>query len=197
MTISDFFLHTPIWIAVVIVLAGIGVFVWANRRQDKTVLKIGIAISVIGLLLGVHAMLVPSDKQKLQDRTRNICKSIESQDWTQLGSLLDTDTAITEQVFAHTNVASGKDDVVAKTQGAVQEYGVKSITVLSCEAKQTDTLITVSLEVATTQDFTQDRPATSSWTFDYQRMGSRWDLQNIMLISVGNETGSQMVNPFK
>jgi uncharacterized membrane protein YeiB len=197
MTVSDFFLHTPIWIAVAIILAGVGVLIWANRRQDRTVLRVGIAISAFGLLMGVHSLLVPSDRQKVQDRTRNICKAIEAQDWTQLGSLLDSDTTIAEQVFQKATVASGKDDVVAKTQGAVQDHGVKSITVLSCEATQTDTLITVALEVATTQDETQGRPATSSWTFDYQQIGSHWDLQTITLISVGNETGSQMVNPFR
>lgn len=190
---TQYLLHTPWWVAGGIVLVGLAVLYSANRRQDKTLLRIGAGLLALGLILGILGWLFPSDRQKMEKRTKAMVAAVDKHDWNALRSLLDDQTAI--DAASHT-VTAGRDQILREMEIAYDKFGVKSAWVLGMQSKQTDTLITISLDVLSTQEVTQDRPEVSHWQLDYEQFGNGWVLQKITLLSVGGDRGEQQFNPF-
>jgi len=192
-TLTQYLLHTPWWVAGGIVLVGLALLYSANRRQDKTLLRIGAGLLVLGLILGMLGWLFPTDRQKMEKRTKEMVAAVDKHDWNALRSLLDDQTAI--DAASHT-VTAGRDQIMREMETAYDKYGVKSAWVLSMQSKQTDTLITVWLDVVSTQEITQDRPEVSHWQLDYEQFGKGWTLQKITLTSIGGDREGQQFNPF-
>jgi hypothetical protein len=188
----QFILHTPWWGAALAAFVGIALWVSANRRQDKTLLRVSLTIIVVSLLLGIFGFLFPTDQQKMETRTKQMVKAVDKQDWNTLGLLLDDETALSR---SSQPIAAGRDQVVGMIKAAYERYGVKSVWTMSTQSIQTQTLITVTIEVVSTQDITSSQPVTSSWQLDYEQFGDGWTLQKITLIHVGGDTGDSF-DPF-
>ncbi|MGD1277134.1 MAG: hypothetical protein ABR964_07925 [Tepidisphaeraceae bacterium] len=191
--LTQYLLHTPWWVAGGIILVGLAVLYSGNRRQDKTLLRIGAALFALGLILGILGWLFPSDRQKVEKRTKEMVAAVNKGDWNSLRSLLDDQTAM--DAASHT-VTAGREEILREMKMAYDKYGVKSAWVLSMQTRQTDTLITILLDVISTQEVTQDRPEVSHWQLDYEQFGNGWMLQKITLTSVGGDRGEQQFNPF-
>jgi uncharacterized membrane protein YeiB len=188
----QFILHIPWWGAALATFVGIALWVSANRRQDKTLMRVSLAIVGVSLLLGVLGFLFPTDQQKMERRTKQMVKAVDKQDWNTLGSLLDDETALSR---SSQPITAGRDQVVGMIRSAYARYGVKSVWTMSTQSIQTQTLITVTIEVVSTQDMTSGQPVTSSWQLDYEQFGDGWTLQKITLIHVGGDTGDSF-DPF-
>lgn len=189
----SFILHIPWWGAAAAALVGIALFISANRRLDKTLQRVGLAIFAVSVLVGGLSLLFPTDQQKMERRTKQLIKAVDKQDWNTLRTLLDDETALS---VASMPVVAGRDPIAGMMKMAYERYGVKSVWTLSTESTQKDTLITVTVEVVSEQDFTSGQPVTSSWQLDYEQFGEGWTLQKITLIHVGGDTGQQGFNPF-
>jgi hypothetical protein len=196
--LTDFFASAPWWILAVAAAGGVVLFYIGNRRLDKALQRAGIALTLLAILIGVFRFTFPSPRERLETRTRNIVKAVNQRDWLALKTLLDPNTTVgTPQrqipAFERPSVA-GRDLIVSISQRAVDVWGVKNVWVTGTESQQTETLITVALEVFSSQTSTQDRPVSSSWQFDYEQSGNQWVLNRITLLRVGQENGDQLFN---
>jgi hypothetical protein len=188
-------IHFPWWLWIGLAFVGGVLFQTGNRRMERRLRTAGLALVCLAGLMLVVNLLVETPMQRCQRLSKELAEDVVNQRWDRARQIMDPNTS-----FAVTGSAvEGKfnrDQIIAAAQDAVSRYGVKSITVTSVEPVRTDTLITVSMTVFTTQDATMDRPLSTSWEFDWQEIGSNWKLQRLVLLNIGGET-SQLQNILK
>lgn len=185
---SDFLFHAAWWMLAVAAGGGVVAFVVGSRRLDKKLQRLGIALVLIAGVVAGLRLLFPTDREKLEKRSRALVKAVDAQDWNSLRTLLDADTIVS---FKSRVLAAGRDNVVTAAQANWNRYTVKSVRIIGLESEQTETLITVSLEVYSTQDFTEGRPALTSWQLDYQQSGDQWILEKVTLVRIGESNGDE------
>jgi hypothetical protein len=189
---SELPFHTSWWILAAVV-GGIAAFVVGNRRLDKTLQRIGIAVTVAAVIFGVLRFLFPTSRERMEIRTRALVRAVDRKDWNALQSLLDADTAVCNRTRV---LVAGRDNIVQMTRGNCERFRVQSVSVLGIQSQQVDTDVTVSLEVYSEQDQTLGWPETSSWQLDYQQSADHWVLEKITLLRLGAEGGdTQNFNP--
>lgn len=182
-TFSDLLFYAAWWMLAVIAGGGIFALVAGLRRLDKKLQRLGIALILIAGVLGTLRLIFPTDREKLEKRSRQLVQAVDHQDWNALRNLLDQNTVVG---FKAHIAAAGRDAIVASIKENCDRYTLKSVSVIGIESEQTETLITVPLVVYSVQDFTQDRPVTSTWQLDYQQSGDQWILEKITLLRIGN-----------
>ncbi|MGD0769597.1 MAG: hypothetical protein ABSB42_15550 [Tepidisphaeraceae bacterium] len=189
---SELLFHTSWWILAAAV-GGIAAFFIGNRRLDKKLQWIGLAVFVLAVGFGLLRFFFPTARERMEMRTRALVTAVDRKDWNALSSLLDAKTAVCNRTRL---LVAGRDNIVQMTRGNCEHFKVHSISVLSIQSQQVDTDVTVSLEVYSEQDPTLDRPETSSWQLDYQRSGDDWVLEKITLLRIGAEgSDAQNFNP--
>jgi hypothetical protein len=70
--------------------------------------------------------------------------------------------------------------------------GLKKAYVRSTEAKQTDTLITVTMDALSEQEM-PPYPMPSKWDLDWQQHGDRWLLYRVTMRNVGGQEGQSVI----
>ncbi|MGA2440251.1 MAG: hypothetical protein ABSH08_04800 [Tepidisphaeraceae bacterium] len=189
---SQLLFHTSWWILAAAV-GGIAAFFIGNRRLDKKLQRIGLAVVVVSAVLGLLRFFFPTPRERMEMRTRALVTAVNRKDWNALASLLDANTAVCNRSRL---LVAGRDNIVQMTRGNCQHFKVESVSVLGMQSQQADTVVTVSLEVYSEQDPTLHRPETSSWQLDYQRSRDDWILEKITLLRIGAEGGdTQNFNP--
>lgn len=188
---NELLFHSSWWLVACIAAGGIVGFIAGNRRLDKNLQRIGLAVLALAALLGFLRFFFPTPRERMEIRSRAIVKAVDHRDWEALRSLLDPDTAVCSPSRV---LKGGRDAIVSGTQAVVESFDVKSVSVIGIESVQTETLITVSLEIYSVQEDTQDRPVTSSWQMEYEQSGDQWILQKITALRVGTEGGEDF-NP--
>ncbi len=180
---SNLLFYAAWWMLAVIAAAGVFALIGGLRRLDKKLQRLGIALILIAGILGTLRLIFPTDREKLEKRSRLLVQAVDHQDWNALRNLLDPNTVVG---FKAHIAAAGRDAIVASLKQNCDRYSLKSVSVIGIESDQTQTLITVPLVVYSIQDFTQDRPVTSTWQLDYQQYGDQWVLEKITLLRIGN-----------
>jgi hypothetical protein len=180
---SDLLFYAAWWMLAVVAAGGIFALIAGFRRLDKKLQRLGIALVLIAGIVATLRLVFPTDREKMEKRSRQLVQAIDHQDWNALRTLLDPDTVVG---FKSHVIGSGRDGIVAAVKENVDRYNVKSVTVIGIESEQTETLITVPLVVYSIQDATQGRPMTSTWQLDYQQSGDQWILEKITLLRIGN-----------
>jgi len=182
--LTDLVLHVPWWAAAILALVGAAMAVLGNRRLDKPMQRLGVALVLLAIVLAILHAVFPSQREKLEKRTRQIVAAIDHKDWSALHNLLDTSTALGT---ASRTLANGRDSIAALTKSASETYGLKSVWISGIVSERTDALITVSVDVVSNQDETLDRPVASSAQFDYQENGDDWVLEKITIIRIQDQ----------
>jgi len=183
--LMDPILHAPWWVSTMLALAGVATFLWGNQRLDKALKRLGIALVLLGVVLAVLHAIFPSQRELAEKRTRQIVRAIDQKDWNALRSLLNTNTNLGTTTHP---LASGRDAIVSMTKNATDTFGLKSLWISGISSRQTDTLITVSVEVISNQDASLDRPVASSAQLDFQQDGDDWILEKITILRVQDQT---------
>jgi hypothetical protein len=181
---SDLLFYAAWWMLAVVAGGGIFALVSGLRRLDKKLQRLGIALILIAGLVAIGRLAFPTDREKLERRSRQLVQAVDRQDWNALRGLLDLDTVVG---FKAHIAAAGRDRIVSSLKEACDRYGLKSVSVIGIESEQTQTLITVPLVAYSTQEYTQGRPVTSTWQLDYQQSGDQWILEKITLLRIGND----------
>ena len=172
----------------VLCAAGVCAFFVGNRRLDKKLQRLGIALVLIAGIVAGLRLLFPSDREMMEKRTRQVVNAVDHQDWKALRALLDAKTII---AFPTRILAAGQDNIVGVTKEYSERYSLRSVSVTGMESEQTQTLITVSIQVYSIQDVSQGRPIISSWQFDYQQSGDQWLLGKITLLRLQQPDGEE------
>ena len=180
---SDLLFYAAWWMLAVVAAGGIFALIAGFRRLDKKLQRLGIALVLIAGIVATLRLVFPTDREKMEKRSRQLVQAVDHQDWNALRTLLDPDTVVG---FKSHVIGADRDGIVAAVKENVDRYNVKSVTVIGIESEQTETLITVPLVVYSIQDATQGRPMTSTWQLDYQQSGDQWILEKITLLRIGN-----------
>jgi hypothetical protein len=182
---NELLFHSSWWLLGCVALGGIAFFIVGNRRLDKNLQRIGVAIVLVTAVLGLMRFFFPTPRERMEKRSRDIVHAVDHRDWTSLQNLLDKDTAVCNRSGV---MAGGRDAIIARTKFAMDQVHVKSVSILGVDSVQNETLITVSLEIFSTQEDTQDRPVTSSWQMEYEQSGDQWILTKITALRIGSDT---------
>jgi hypothetical protein len=188
---SNLLFYAAWWMLAVVAGGGIFVLISGLRRLDKKLQRLGIALILIAGLISGLRLIFPTDREKLEKRSRQLVQAVDHQDWNALHNLLDPDTVV---AFKSHVVGAGRDGIIATVKESFDRYGIKSASVIGIESEQTETLITVPMVIYSVQDVTQGRPITSTWQLDYQQSGDQWILEKITLLRYGNNDTED--NPF-
>ncbi len=169
---SDLLFDTPWWLLVLLIGGGAGIWYVGNTRTDAKIKTAGLAVLVLGVVLALLSYFVDTDKEIVARRTRQLVASVVDRNWDVFTSLLDPQTS-----FA--GAYKNRSQIVDGAKKTVEAMGLKSASITSMEVTQNETVITVNLTAVSTLDITMDRPAPSSWRFDWQNTGTGWKLVEI------------------
>jgi hypothetical protein len=188
---NELLFHSSWWLLACVAAGGIGIFIAGNRRLDKNLQRIGLAVIALAAILGFLRFFFPTPRERMENRSRAIIRAVDQHDWDGLRKLLDLDTAVCSPSQV---LKGGRDAIVSAAQAAVDVLKVKSVSIIGIDSVQNETLITVSLEIYSVQEDSLDRPVTSSWQMEFEKSGDQWILQKITVLRIGSDTG-QDFNP--
>jgi hypothetical protein len=185
---KELLFHTPWWLPTT--LAGIGVvlFITGNSRQETRVRLTGALLVLAAVLLTAVSYFVDTDLERAVRQTKSLIHAIEKRDWNTARSIMDARTNLS--VANAFTVYPNRDAILAGAADGVEHYGLKNVIITSTHAEQTDTLITVDIDVITEQE-ALGRPLPSGWRFEWQQSADGWYLARIINLRIGNATGDQ------
>jgi hypothetical protein len=186
--------ETPWWLPTVIVLVGGVVAYTANQRREMRLRATGLAIIVLGIALALLSYVVDTDRERAVKQTRQLVSSFANKDWETMRGLLHPKASV--GVANSMTLYTDRDQIVAGAKTAAERYGFKSLTITSLEARQDQTIITVTLNVLSIQDQTGGRPITSSWEFDWLESANGWSLYKIRAVQIGNQQSDRLERMF-
>jgi hypothetical protein len=182
---NDLLFDTPWWLLALIAIVGIVLSVSGNRRGNGKVMKAGMGVILLAIVLGLVSFLVETPKERALSQSRKLINSFEKQDWKAFESVLPPNVTVS-LLNSPDTIYSNRDKLVAGARNAQEQYHFQSMHVLSISADQADTLITVDMELISTQDFTMGRPITSALRFEWQEAADGWALERIIALKIAN-----------
>jgi hypothetical protein len=174
----DLLFQTPWWLPAAIAGMGIVLFINGNRRQEKALMRAGVACLLAALGVALASYLVDTDKEKAEKRTRQLVAAGEQRDWAKFKSLLDPETT----VFRF----HGPDEITAAAQAALERVNLTTARITGMNIEPTGPIITVTIKV---WSLTQGQSGLSEWQFRYERRGDVWKLYEIRFV------GAEGVSP--
>jgi len=191
---SELLFDTPWWLPTI--LAGLGLYCfWSgNRRQEAKVRNAGFALlaAAVGVLL--LSYFVDTPRETAVRRSKTLVRSVEAREWATLKANLDPGVSLS--VLGFNVLYENRDDLIKGAQLGVEKYGVRNVHVLSTEAEQTESLISVNMSIVSEQESTMGRPVPTSWRLEWQRSGKDWTLVRITCIKIGSLTGETAARQF-
>ncbi len=173
----DLLFDPPIWLPLGIILIASYLFWSGNRKQDKTLRNVGLGGVGLAIAVMVVAYFVDTPREQALNKTRLLIDSVEKRDWTTFGSLLDSRT----RFFFY----RGKQQLATGAQQSAEQVGIKTVRVLSMDAEQNQTRITVTTRVLSDQE-AMSYPMPTDWRFSWQNDGTGWYLDLIEYIPNAN-----------
>jgi hypothetical protein len=190
----EYVLHPPWWAAAFILVVGLGLLYSASKKMDRTLIRVSLVLILLGIVMGVVGQVFPSNREKMEKRTRAMVTAIDHQDWQGLGKLVDFQTNLST---ASQPIVSGAGSIVKLAETCYERFGVKSASVLRMSSEQTQTIITVNVEVYSEQDLSGGRPIFTNLQLDYVQAGDVWALQNITILNVDGHSGDEIAGRIK
>ena len=182
---------TPWWLPTVVILVGAVLFYTANQRQETKLRTVGLAVAALGVVLALVSLGFDTDEERAVKRTKQLVASFEKKDWETMRRLLHPRVSLGIANVPLT-LYNDRDQIVARARDAAERYGFHSVTITSINARQDQTLITVSLNALSVQEQTSGRPIPSTWEFDWLQSQGGWALYKIRAISVANQQAEQI-----
>lgn len=190
---SDLLFASPWWVPTCIIGVAILLFISGNKRQQPRIRNAGIVVALLAILLIALNYFVETDKEKVARHTRELVAAVQDGNWDKAKSLLSPQVRLGT---IKTAIYPNRDSLLKGAQDCVEQYQLKSVTITSLEEKQTQTLITVDLNVWTVQDATMGRPLPSGWQLVWEQTGNDWSLYQITCVSIANEGLNEIDSKF-
>ena len=191
MDLNTLLFDTPWWLPTAIVAAGAVLFVTANKRQERRLRTVGMGVVLLGVALVGVSYFVDTDLERAVKRSKQLVESFEQKDWQTMHSLLHPKASLGILNFPVT-LYNDREQIVAKAKEASDKYNFKSVDVTSIDARQDQSLITVTLHIWSEQDATMGRRINSTWQFDWQETADGWYLYDIRAIEIGRMQAQQI-----
>jgi hypothetical protein len=192
---SDLLFDTPWWLPALLLAAGVVLFITGNNRQVPRLRLAGVGVFLLAVALILTSYFVLTPRERALANTRRLVTAFEKRDWPTFQSLLPDQVSLA--LLNHPDsIYSNRAKLVAGAKAAQDRYNFKNLAVTGIEAVQTDTLITVSLDVISEQEITMGRPLPSSWQFDWQETADGWLLVHITALKIANMPADQIRNNF-
>jgi hypothetical protein len=192
---SDLLFETPWWLPTTIAAVGAVLFYTANKRREAKLRTIGLGVLCLGVLVALVSYFVDTPKERAVNGSRRLVQSVADRDWTTMQSLLHPKASVSIANVPST-LYNDREQIVARAREGVERYGLKSVTVLSTDARQDQTLITVSVTLLSVQEYTLGRPIRSTWEFDWLESADGWSLYKIRAIEIGNQQTDKIESMF-
>ena len=194
MDVKTLLFDTPWWLPTAIVTVGAVVFYSANKRQEGRLRTVGIGVVLLGVVLAAVSYFVDTDLEKAVKRTKQLVGAFEKKEWETMRSLLHPKASLGILNFPAT-LYNDRDTIVAKAKEASEKYNFKRVMVTGTEARQDQTLITVTINVISEQDGPVGT-VTSTWQFDWQETADGWYLYDIRAVQIGRMESQQIAPKF-
>jgi len=188
---SHLLFETPWWLPTVIVAVGAVIFYTANNRGERKLRNIGLAVAAAGIALALVSYFVDTDQERAVKQTKELVAAFEHKDWTKLRSLLHPRVTLAIANVPMT-LYSDRDQLIARAKDASDRYDFHSITITSVDARQDQTIITVTLNLVSIQEQTGGRPIPSTWEFDWLQSADGWTLYKIRAIQIANQQADRI-----
>ena len=182
---NELLFETPWWLPTAIVAVGAVLFYTANRRQEVRRRTAGLAVVALGVAVALVSYFVDTPKERAVGGSRRLVQAFTDKDWPAMTSILHPKASLS--IANLSTLYNDRDQIVAKAREASDRYGFKSATVLGTEARQDQTLITVSVDLLTVQEYTMGKPIRSNWEFDWLESADGWALYKIRAISIADQ----------
>ena len=174
---TDLLFDTPWWLPAGIAAVGVLIFISANKRQDAKTRNAGLGVVLLAGVLLLASYLVDTDKEKVIDRTNALVRAVDKREWEAFRALLDPDTTFAGY--------TGRDELAEGAKLSAERFNIRSASVRSLVVKDSQTLITVTVNALSQQDL-PPYPLPSTWEFDWQQQGDEWLLYQIRMISIND-----------
>ena len=171
---TNLLFDAPWWLPALLIAVGLALWISGNKRVDAGLKNAGYVFAALAIAVLLVSWLFDSDVERAVKRTHQLVDAVEDHNWQEMRNLLDPKVSF---LFY-----KDRDQIVAGTKQAAEDYGLKSIIVTSTEAKQADTVITVTITCFANLDSLQGRPFRSSWQLDWVETGEGWQLMTIHLV---------------
>ncbi len=179
---TDWLFAPPIWLVLVIVIAGIAVFIYANARTSTQGRLGGVAIAIAGVLLFVVGRFVDTPLEACVKRTYAIIAAVEAADWTKMESLLNNNTSVMN--------FRGAKEIADGARKRADQFGLKRAFVLGRDQVQRQNVIDVVVSVLSEQNMPPQIRTT--WRFKYEVRSDGILLSEIAPESTGELSADQM-----
>ena len=184
----------PWWLPAVLAFLGIALFWNGNRRQEAKVRNAGLLFLLGAVLVLAVSHFVDTDLEKATKDSKALVYAVEQRDWAKMKVILDPLASLS--VSDSLQLYGTRDQIIDAATRAVDEHGLKNVHILSVTPQQTDTLINITMTIASEQDRTQGRPITTTWQFEWQQSGNTWSLVRLINLSIANMRGDEAAKQF-
>jgi hypothetical protein len=173
----DFVFDTPYWFLGLLAVAGVGLLVSGNSRQESRLRLAGLLVLLLGVILALVSHFVDTDKEIVAKRTREVVAAVEHKDRATLDRLLHPRASMLWMT---------KPDILNKVSTAVDDYHLQNVRVGSMEVDQPNpneiqANISVSAHVET-GGWAGDPPST--WLLVWERADQGWLLRDIKAVKL-------------
>lgn len=192
---SDLLLNVPWWMVAGLAALGIVVFVAGNRRREDPLRNAGVVLVVAAIGWAAVSYYMDTPLERASKRSRELVASVIEKNWPVTQGIL-APTASLSVLSADAAVYTSRDQIIDGAKQAVDQYGLNSANILSLQARQDGSLITVDLDILSNQEVTMGRPITTSWQFEWEKSGQQWVLTRITCLRIGNSEGSAAQRQF-
>lgn len=191
----DWLLSAPLWSHILVILVAGGLLFSANRRQDKALMRGGIALLAVSIAWTVAARLIDTPTEQCESGSKAFVEAVVKKDQQAMIDLLHPDATLKMMGFPTPLYLNAKD-ISAAAGRASEEYGVSSAWISGMTTQTLPSLITVSCTIFSTQKATMDRPLQSTWQFEWQDLGGGWELYSIVCVQVQGHNVEDAVSRF-
>lgn len=185
--------ETPFWLPTGLLLIGVILFLSGNARQDRRLIRGGVAAAGLGIFLALLSWVLESPREKVTRLTRELVAAVADRDWPSLQPLLDDRTRLEEIVGEQRIIALGK------RYADNEALAWKTIRITGLVAEPQPPAMVASLRVLS-EHGASPYPIQTQWRFRWVRSGKTWvldraDLQEVQGLNVREIVGRYFSQP--
>lgn len=184
---SEWIFAAPLWLIILVVLVGGAVTFVGNRRLDKTLQNVGLAIAGLGLIIALLGYLVETPIEKTTRFTKVFVQSVVDKDETALKKIMSPRCSLT--ILGVETPYVNADEISAAAVQTATQYSLASAGISALAPTESANTVSLTFTVFSTQS---PQPMRSDWTFDYEKIGDQWLLSRITCQQVGNLTAESI-----